>query len=72
MNSYLQLKFANEFNEKFNIRLNNYDPDISDQDVNQVMDGLIAEEVFTGKKAPYNKKLSASLVTIEEKEYSLS
>lgn len=71
MNSYLQLRFTNDFNEKFRLRIDNYDPDITDEDLKTAMDSIILSEVFTGKMGLFDKKLSASLVTVTEKEYSL-
>ncbi|MDY6065896.1 MAG: DUF2922 domain-containing protein [Finegoldia sp.] len=71
MNSYLQLKFKNGFNENFSLRINNYNPEVTDAQINQAMDRIVASGIFTGKKSSYDQKVSASLVTIQEKEYDL-
>ncbi|EFH93445.1 DUF2922 domain-containing protein [Finegoldia magna] len=65
MQEYLQIKIGNDSNETMTINLTNYDRAKTDEQIKNAMDQIIQTEVFTGKTAVYNKKISADIVTVE-------
>lgn len=71
MQEYLQIKIGNDSNETMTINLTNYDRAKTDEEIKNAMDQIIQTEVFTGKKAVYNKKISADIVTVDKKPMNI-
>lgn len=71
MQEYLQIKIGNDSNETMTINLTNYDRAKTDEEIKNAMDQILRTEVFTGKKAVYNKKISADIVTVDKKPMNI-
>lgn len=62
MQEYLQIKIGNDSNETMTINLTNYDRAKTDEQIKNAMDQILQTEVFAGKTAAYNKKISADII----------
>ena len=71
MQEYLQIKIGNDSNETMTINLTNYDRAKTDEQIKNAMDQILQAEVFTGKTAVYNKKISADIVTVDKKPMNI-
>lgn len=71
MQEYLQIKIGNDSNETMTINLTNYDRAKTDEQIKNAMDQILQTEVFAGKTAVYNKKISADIITVDKKPMNI-
>ena len=53
------------------INLTNYDRAKTDEQIKNAMDQILQTEVFAGKTAAYNKKISADIITVDKKPMNI-
>lgn len=71
MDKYLQLKLVNEFNEKMTIRIDNFDENKTDDEIDKQLTKIVESGALTGKSGVFNKKLEADIVSVERKQVVL-
>ncbi|WP_139904804.1 DUF2922 domain-containing protein [Clostridium thermarum] len=58
----VQMTFVNEVGDKVNLTLGNIRPDVTQAEVRDLMDAIIAENIFFSPGGDYKTKYSAQLV----------
>lgn len=71
MNSYLMLKFANDFDETMQLRVDNIKNDLTDEVVKTAVSNIADSNVLQGKISTMNKAIEAKIVKTTYTEFDI-
>lgn len=71
MDRYLLMKFGNDFNEKFQLKVDHIRNDLDSTMVKATTDTIAESSIFAGKKGALNKAIEAKVVEIKYTDFDI-
>ena len=71
MDRYLLMKFGNDFNEKFQLKVDHIKNDLDGVMVKAATDTIATSNIFMGKKGSMNKAIEAKVVEINYTDFEV-